>query len=210
MKFVWLHFYPVLYLSVNDRLSVSTSQHTQRTMELLLNACQPGTQSHWTAVREVVPQFCSKAVQPTFWHSALEMTTEIQNSLYTQVHCPPFSWPFSPSVSGLLYGLWLCDSLYIHFKACHVDAPAFLFVECSKKKKCSDLTDKMQVDSGVKFDEAVLSLTWLIIFCSHGSRYNMWTMAWWRTSQWSMCTLSCCLKMFLSCVCPASCTASTL
>lgn len=134
MKFVWLHFYPVLYLSVNDRLSVSTSQHTQRTMELLLNVRQPGTQSHWTAVREVVPQFCSKAVQPTFWHSALEMTTEIQNSLYTQVHCPPFSWPFSPSVSGLLYGLWLCDSLYIHFKACHVDAPAFLFVECCTKK----------------------------------------------------------------------------
>lgn len=89
------------------------------------------------AVREVVPQFFfQKQYSQLYWHSALELTTELQNSLHTQVHCPPFSWPFSPSVSGLLYGVWawLCGSLYIHFKACHVDAPAFLFVECCKQK----------------------------------------------------------------------------
>lgn len=126
----------------------------------------------------------------------------------------------SPLPSILMTFLSFCLRFAVRFMALWLALYTFQSLPCwcscislcrmFQKKKCSDLTDKMQVDSGVKFDEAVLSLTWLIIFCLHGSRYNMWTMAWWRTSQWSMCTLSCCLKMFLSCVCPASCTASTL
>ena len=49
-----------------------------------------------------------------------------------------------------------------------------------------------------------------ILYCLCVTRYNMWTMATWRTSQWSMCTPCCCVKMFLSSVFPACCTESTL